>query len=130
MGVESTHVDRALQLLDPLVSDDDDYVKKSCGGFAVTAIAAKEPAVGGEYLDRWSRSEDVRTRWNAAKAIGGAYGRETDHAMEVAYRLSGDDEYRVRRATVAALRNLFESKPEKRECVGGWDGRDEFLERL
>lgn len=130
MGVGDEDVGPALELVDPLVSDDDDYVKKSCGAFAVTSIAAKEPAVGGEYLDRWSRSQDVRTRWNVAKALGGAYGRETDHAMELAYRLAGDEAYRVRRATAASLRNLFESKPEKREHVDQWEDREEFLDRV
>ncbi len=130
MGTPPERVDAALRILDGLMSDSDDYVKKSCGAFAVTHVAAKDPAVGREYLDRWSRSDDLRTRWNAAKAIGGAYGRGNDHALDLAYRLAGDDEYRVRRATAASLRDLIEDDPAVRERVDQWEQRDDFRSRL
>lgn len=130
MGVPPAHVDPALELFDALASDSDDYVKKSCGGFALSHVAATDPAVGREHVERWSRSEDLRTRWNAAKAVGGAYGRATDHALDVAHRLAGDDAYRVRRATAASLRDLFEKRPAYRERVEQWDDRTEFLASL
>lgn len=130
MGVPEEHVDSALRILDSLVSDSDEYVQKSCGGFAVAAIATKDPDVGREYLDRWSRSDTVRTRWNVAKAIGGAYGRENRHALELAHRLAADEEYRVRRATASSLRKLFDNDPTIREQVAGWDDRQEFRSML
>jgi 3-methyladenine DNA glycosylase AlkC len=83
MGVTPGHVDPAFQILDHLVTDSDDYVQKSCGGFAVSTIANKNPEVGREYLDRWSRSDDLRTRWNVAKAIGGSYGRRNDRRRQL-----------------------------------------------
>lgn len=129
MGVEPEHVDTALGILDPLMADDDDYVKKSCGAFAVSSIANTKPAVGREYLERWSRSADLRTRWNVAKAVGGAY-RENDHALDLAYRLSGDEAYRVRRATASSLKKLFDKRRSARERVKQWDERDEFLSML
>ncbi|MFT4890621.1 MAG: HEAT repeat protein [Halobacteriales archaeon] len=130
MGVPEEHADSALRILDHLVSDSDEYVRKSCGGFAVAAIANKDPDVGREYLDRWSRSDDLRTRWNVAKAIGGAYGRENDHALDLAHRLADDEEYRVRRATASSLRKLFDKDPEFRERVEQWDDREEFRSSL
>ncbi|MEY7850168.1 DNA alkylation repair protein [Natrarchaeobius sp. A-rgal3] len=130
MGVSANHVDPALQILDHLVSDSNDYVQKSCGGFAVSFVANKDPAVGRTYLDRWIDSENVRTRWNVAKAIGGAYGRENEHALTLAYRLSDDDEYRVRRAVASSLRSLFEKDAAVRERVDQWDDREEFRTTL
>ena len=130
MGTPAEHVDSAFGLFDHLVSDSDDYVKKSCGAFALSHVAAKDPVVGREYLDRWSRSNDLRTRWNVAKAIGGGYGRSTDHAVELAYRLSGDDEYRVRRATASSLKKVLERDSELRERLDQWDDRDEFRSML
>lgn len=125
MGAPPAHVGPALAILDHLVADSDDYVKKSCGGFAVSSVASQDPAIGREYLDRWSRADDLRTRWNVAKAVGGPYGRETDHALDLAYRLSADDEYRVRRATAASLRSLIEKEPDVRERVEQWADRDD-----
>jgi len=129
MSVPPEQVQPALELLDHLVSDSDDYVQKSCGGFAASVVASKDRAVGSEFLDRWSRSDDVRTRWNAAKAVGGAYGG-SDHALELAYRLSGDSEYKVRRATAAPLRECFDKDPSVRERVDQWDDREELLAKL
>ncbi len=130
MGISTEHVDPALQILDPLLSDSDEYVRKSCGGFAVSTIANKDPTIGRTYLDRWSNSENVRTRWNVAKAIGGAYGRENDHALTLAYRLSDDEEYRVRRAVASSLRTLFENDDRFRERVEQWDDREDFRSML
>ncbi len=130
MGVQQEHVGPALGILDHLVSDSDDYVQKNCGAFALSHVAAKDPSVGRAYLDRWSRADDVRTRWNVAKAVGGGYGRATDHAVELAHRLSGDETYKVRRATASSLRKLVEDDPELRERVEGWEDRDDFLSML
>ncbi|SFR91841.1 DNA alkylation repair enzyme [Halomicrobium zhouii] len=130
MRTPPEHVDSALDLFDHLVADSDDYVKKSCGAFALSNVAATDPAVGRAYLDRWSRSDDLRTRWNVAKAIGGGYGRATDHAVDLAYRLSGDDEYRVRRATASSLKKRFDEDPDLRDRVEGWDDREEFRSML
>lgn len=130
MGVRREHVGPALEILDHLMSDSDEYVSKSCGGFAVSFVAGKDPEVAREYLDRWSRSDDVRTRWNVAKAIGGPYGRGRDHALELAYRLSGDEEYRVRRATASSVKKLIENDPTVRERVERWEDRDDFRSML
>ncbi|MWV38778.1 DNA alkylation repair protein [Natrialba sp. INN-245] len=130
MGIPEDHVDPALRILDRVMSDSNEYVQKSCGGFAVSFVANKDPAVGRTYLDRWSDSENVRTRWNVAKAIGGAYGRDNEHALDLAYRLSDDDEYRVRRAVASSLRSLFEKDTQVRERVDQWDDRGEFRSLL
>lgn len=130
MGAPAAHVDPALQLFDHLVTDSDDYVKKSCGAFALSFVAAKDPETGREHLERWSRADGLRTRWNVAKAIGGGYGRETDHALELAYRLSDDETYRVRRATASSLKKLFENDSELRERVERWEERDDFRSML
>lgn len=130
MGVPPAHVESALGLFGHLVADEDDYVKQSCGGFALTHVAAKNPDAARPYLERWSRSETLRTRWNVAKAIGGAYGRTTDHAIDLAHRLAGDEAYRVRRATAASLRSVFEDRPDARKRVDRWDDRAEFRSML
>lgn len=126
MGIPAEYVDSALQILDLLVDDSDEYVRKSCGGFAVSTIANMDPGIAKVYLDRWSNSENVRTRWNVAKAIGGSYGRENEHAMTLAYQLSGDDEYRVRRAVASSLRTLFKKDSGFRDRVEQWSSRKEF----
>lgn len=130
MGIPPEHVDSALQLLDHVVTDSDEYVQKSCGGFAVSTIANKDSDVGRGYLERWSRDDDLRTRWNVAKAVGGSYGRANEHALELAHRLSGDEAYRVRRATASSLRTLFEKSPSLRERVDQWEDRDDFRSTL
>jgi|GEM_PF-1679331 len=130
MRTPPEHVGPVLDLFDHLVADSDDYVKKSCGAFALSNVAATDPAVSREYMERWSRADDLRTRWNVAKAIGGGYGRATDHAVELAYRLSGDEAYRVRRATASSLKKRFDDDPDWREQVEGWDDRDEFRSLL
>ena len=130
MGVPDEHVAGALDLLDHLVSDSDTYVQKSCGAFAVSAIANSDPAVGREYLDRWSRADDLRTRWNVAKAIGSAYGFHNEHALDLASRLADDDAYRVRRATASSVKKLVEKDVVDRERVEGWVAQTDFQSML
>lgn len=130
MGTPPEHVESALELFDSLVTDSNDYVKKSCGGFAMSFVASKDPVIGRTHLDRWSRSDDLRTRWNVAKAIGGAYGRAGEHTFELAYRLSGDEEYRVRRATASSVKKLLENDSRVRKRIEQWDDRNDFRSML
>lgn len=129
MRVQSEHVDAALRIFDELVDDSNDYVKKSCGAFALSHVASKDPEAARPHLDRWSRSDDLRTRWNVAKAIG-SYGRTDEYAMDLAYRLAGDEEYRVRRATASAVKKLTEKRPQVSDQIADWDDRDDFKTML
>jgi HEAT repeat protein len=109
---EPRRAEEFLDILDPLAADGDEYVRKNLGPFAVgDAFLRVAPDPTMKRLERWARSKDEWTRWNAVSAFTAAGARR--HAAEALPLLriaAGDRRPMVSRAVVRALLNLAQAE--------------------
>lgn len=105
---------RLLDLLAPLMRDEDRYVGRNLGAFAIgDGFMRAHPEVTIAWLLGMAHSDHPRARWNVATALSAAAA--VDHLpafADVLTRLVGDPDPPVRRATVAATRKLLRRVPE------------------
>jgi 3-methyladenine DNA glycosylase AlkC len=103
----STRLRRILKRLEPLMMDDDIYVRKCCGPFVVGYLGYTYPNITIPWLVRQARRKDLNVRANVAKAFSQALGGQRPlDAMKVLKLLADDERPRVRSAVAAALRNV------------------------
>jgi len=102
-----------LEALTPLLEDDDPYVRKNLGAFAIGGGFLKaQPALVADWLGRASRHP--RAQWNAAMALSAA---EAANCLELLSglldQLAADERTVVRRAVYRAVLNLAKRVPEE-----------------
>jgi|GEM_PF-474877 len=104
-----------LELLEPLLSDRSEYVRKSLGPFAVgDGLLRYYPDLTLERLSRWIEVLDPQVRWNVAMAFSAAEGaKHLDAALPILERLAEDNRRFVWRAVASAMRNLGRQVPER-----------------
>ena len=102
-----------LEILAPLPEDDDLYVRKNLGAFAIgDSFLKSQPALVGEWLGRASASP--RAQWNVAMALSAAEAaRHFPILSELLRQLAADERRVVRRATYRAVLNLAKRIPEE-----------------
>ncbi len=103
-----------LALLDPLISDHDEYVRKNLGPFAIGAcLIAYYPQPTLARLQRWFESDDREaTRWNLAMVFSAGQARkQLEFGLQILTALAADPRRFVWRATVLPLRNLAKADP-------------------
>lgn len=101
-----------LEALTPLLEDDDPYVRKNMGTFAIGGGFLKaQPALVADWLSR--ASDHPRAQWNAAMALSAA---EAANCLELLSglleQLAADERTAVRRAVYRAVLNLAKRIPE------------------
>ena len=110
-----------LEALTPLLEDDDPYVRKNMGAFAIGGGFLKaQPALVADWLSR--ASDHPRAQWNAAMALSAA---EAANSLELLSglleQLAADERTVVRRAVYRAVLNLAKRIPEEvLPKIEGW----------
>ena len=102
-----------LEALTPLLEDDDPYVRKNLGAFAIgDSFLKAQPALVADWLE--SASSHPRAQWNAAMALSAA---EAANHLELLSglldQLAADERTVVRRAVYRAVLNLAKRIPEE-----------------
>ncbi len=103
-----------LALLDPLIGDRDEYVRKNLGPFAIGACLIayySQPTLA--RLRRWFETDDREaTRWNLAMVFSAGQARkQLEFGLPILTALAADPRRFVWRATVLPLRNLAKADP-------------------
>ena len=111
-----------LGILGPLLEDDDPYVRKNLGAFAIgDSFLKSQPALVAEWLGRASAAP--RAQWNVAMALSSAEAARRFHLLSgLLWQLAADERSVVRRATYRAVLNLAKRIPEEiAPLVEGWE---------
>ena len=104
---------RLLQVMTSLLEDDDPYVRKNMGAFAVgDGFLRAQPEMAAAWLGR--ASSHPRAQWNAAMALSAAEAAKHFGLLsELLFKLAADDRRVVRRAVYRAVLNLAKRVPEE-----------------
>jgi 3-methyladenine DNA glycosylase AlkC len=117
------HCEALFALIEPLVTDRAEYVRRNTGPFAVGKMLHHYPETTLRRVREWASREDEMSRWNAAMVFTSASARNhVDAALEILSELARDERRLVRTAVAAALRNLIKRDgdrvvPELREWL-------------
>lgn len=108
------HAYPLLDLLEPLLSDADPYVKKNLGAFAIgDGLLRYFPEKVIERVMRWADDGNEHVRWNVAKIFSSAEGiKHVGTMVEVMNRLRNDSRPVVKRAVDSTLKAIQKRKPE------------------
>lgn len=110
----SSHLDEILDLLEKVLPDRREYVRKNLGPFCLNLMASKYPNVVLPRLREWTRSKGEQVLWNVAMSFSAKFGRRyPDEALEILEIIGRDERRYVWRAVVSALRNIGRTHPEK-----------------
>ena len=104
-----------LRLLEPLLADRSQYVRKNLGPFAIgAAILNHHPDLTLATLERWrDRYTDEQVRWNLAMALSASGGvAHAERGMAFLHTLADDERRTVWRAVASAARALGKKRPE------------------
>lgn len=104
-----------LALLDPLMNDDDRYVGRNLGAFAVgDGFLRAHPEITRSWLAGLATSEHPRVRWNVAMALTAAEAaKHLPSLYDVLTVLAADRDPAVQRAVTTASRKLLRRRPEE-----------------
>ncbi|MDE0630961.1 MAG: HEAT repeat domain-containing protein [Caldilineaceae bacterium] len=102
-----------LEALTPLLEDDDPYVRKNLGAFAIGGGFLKaQPALVADWLGR--ASGHPRAQWNAAMALSAAEAANCLGLLSrLLHQLAADERTVVRRAVYRAVLNLAKRIPQE-----------------
>jgi len=100
-----------LEVLAPLMEDDDPYVRKNMGAFAIgDSFLKAQPKLVAEWLGDVGANQ--RAQWNAAMALSSAEAANHFELLsKLLWALAADGRTVVRRATYRAVRNLAKRLP-------------------
>ncbi len=108
-------VEACLLLLEPLLADRSQYVRKNLGAFAIgAAILSHHPDLTFATLERWRDQYDAeQVRWNLAMAVSASGGvAHVERSLAFLYTLADDERRTVWRAVASAARALGKKRPE------------------
>jgi 3-methyladenine DNA glycosylase AlkC len=115
--------DALLDLIEPLLADRKEYVRKNLGSYAIgDGLLRCHPQPTLARLRRWADDPREEVRWNVAMAFRSFGGtRHLEEALEVLEQLAADERRFVWRAAAAALHYLGRRQPEVvRPVVEDW----------
>ncbi len=126
-AARSRHPERAdalLDLIEPALSDRDEYVRRNLGPFAIgDQLLRSYTDATFARLERWARDPDENVRWNVASVFTSASGAKmAERGFGILSFLASDTRPFVTRAVSAAVRNIVKRRPELRDAVAEWDG--------
>jgi hypothetical protein len=100
-----------LRLIDPLMSEEAEYIRKNLGPFAIgDGLLSRYPEKVLAECRRWSRGGDVNMRWNTAMIFTAAHARKfSKEGRAILKTLLADESPFVARAAKRAERNLSRS---------------------
>ena len=103
------------RLIEPLVFDRAEEVRRNVGPFAVGAMLLRRyPEETITRVRRWAQSEDEMARWNAAMVFVAAEAKNhVEAALEILSALARDHRRLVWMAVSSAARNLVKRDPDR-----------------
>jgi len=111
-----------IQLLEPLLADKTEYVRKNLGPYAIgDGLLRCYGALAMKCLHKWANKNDEGTRWNVAMAFA-SYGGNKNwlEGMAILTRLATDKRRFVWRAVASALLYLVRRHPEIQHTLKIW----------
>ncbi|GAB4285993.1 MAG: hypothetical protein Kow0081_4000 [Candidatus Dojkabacteria bacterium] len=129
LRIKKEFIPHALDLLDSLMYDDNVYVRKNCGHFALSHVGYKDPGVTLKRLKKWVKIKDKNVRWNVAMCfLGGWFGQTyPKESLKLLKVLAKDQEKFVWRAAASSLVKLIRKHPKLKQEVFLWKGCDDCL---
>lgn len=128
LRIKKEFVPHALDLLGPLMYDDNLYVRKNCGPFALSRVGRKDPKATLQRLRKWIKIDDKNVRWNVAMCLGSWFGQTyPDEALKLLKVLAKDREKFVWRAAASSLVKLIRKHPGLKQEVFSWKNCEECL---
>lgn len=128
LRIPKVHYCEAFELLVPLLSDDDPYVRKNCGPFALSAVAYRNPEDAFNRFRELIKSQNRNVRWNIAMCLGVMFGvRYPERSISLLETLATDERRFVWRAVASSLIKLLRRFPEYKNDVYSWQGVDHVL---
>lgn len=128
LRVKKEFATEALDLLEPLLYDDNVYVRKNCGSFALSHVGYKDPDSTFQKLKSWIKIDNKYVRWNVAQCLGAWFGQTyPEGALELLRKLASDEERFVWRAAASSLVKLIRKHPELKREVLSWKSCEDCL---
>ena len=128
LRIKKEFIPHALGLLDPLMGDDNVYVRKNCGPFALSHVGYKDPDITFKRLRKWMKIKDKNVRWNVAMCLGVWFGQSyPDESLKLLKILAKDQEKFFWRAAASSLIKLIRKHPKLKQEVFSWKDCDNCL---
>lgn len=128
LRIPKKHYREAFELLLPLLTDDNPYVRKNCGPFALSAVAFRNPPDAFMRMEELIRSKDKNVRWNIAMCLGVMFGLKfPEQSLHLLKELAKDERRFVWRAVASSLVKLLRRYPSYKEEVFAWKGVENVL---
>lgn len=111
-----------INLLEPLLSDKNAYVRKNLGPYAIgDGLLRCYPEFTLKHLRKWAHRKDEGTRWNVAMAFASFGGnRNWQKGIKILTALATDKRRYVWRAVASALLYLARRHPEVQNMLKEW----------
>lgn len=128
LRIKKEFVPQSLDLLEPLLYDNNVYVRKNCGPFVLSSIGYKDPISTFKKLKSWIKISDKCVRWNVAMCLGVRFGqRYPDEALKLLKKLTENKERLIWRAVASSLVKLIRKHPGLKKEVLLWENCEECL---
>ena len=128
LRIKKEFIPHALDLLDPLMYDDNVYVRKNCGPFGLSHVGYKDPDTTFKRLKKWMKIKDKNVCWNVAMCLGVWFGQSNpEESLKLLKVLAKDQEKFVWRAAASSLVKLIRKHPKLKQEVFSWKGCDDYL---
>lgn len=129
LRIKKEYVKDAIELLEPLLYDDNIYVRKNCGPFALSYVCYKNPDFAFQKLKEWMKIDDANARWNIAMCLGVYFGLKfPEKSLALLKIIAADNRKFVWRAAASSLVKLLRKFPEYKKEVYDWKGLENVLE--
>lgn len=107
LRINKKFVPQSLDLIEPLIYDDNPYVRKNCGAFALSHIGYKNPDLTFRKLNEWAKIDNKNVKWNIAKCLGAWFGKTyTEKSLKLLKILAKDKNKFVQRAAISSIKKL------------------------
>lgn len=131
LRIKKEYVKEALELLETLLYDDNTYVRKNCGPFALSHVCYKNPDLAFQKLKEWMKIDDANVKWNIAMCLGAYFGMShPEQSLALLEILAADKQKFVWRAAASSLVKLLRRFPEYKKEVYGWKDLENVLEAV
>jgi len=128
LRIKKEFVPQALDLLEPLLYDDNVYVRKNCGPFVLSSVGYKDPVSTFQKLKSWIKIDNKYVRWNVAMCFGVWFGQTySKESLKLLKKLANDKEKFVWRAAASSLVKLIRKHPELKQEVFSWGNCEDCL---
>ena len=103
--------EKLLNLLEPLLSNKEEYIRKNLGPFSLAAFLRAFPNLTIPKLKEWAKSTNEQIRWNVAKAFASSGGTTSwPLGKEILFQLATDERRYVWKAVSSAFHYLGRKK--------------------